>query len=84
MLDDNVYEYLILAPEYQAPNPFSASIKAAAQNLGIIFDQSPPFDAHIKSVTRCCFFHLSIAKLRTLISKGGDACPRLHLLVTLL
>uniref|UniRef100_A0A669ESL6 Reverse transcriptase domain-containing protein n=1 Tax=Oreochromis niloticus TaxID=8128 RepID=A0A669ESL6_ORENI len=74
-LNTDKTECLILAPENIKPQisqhlgAFSSSIKATARNLGIIFDQSLSFDAHIKSVTRSCFFHLrNIAKLRTIVS----------------
>lgn len=52
------------------------------RSLGVIFDSTLTFEAHIKNVTRVSFFHLcNIAWIRPLLSLS-DADKLIHAFVT--
>ena len=41
------------------------------RNLGVIFDQSLTFEAHVKQVSRTAFFHLgNVVKIRNILSQS--------------
>ena len=70
-------EVLIFGPENlqssirQNLGTLSSSSQLSLRNLGVIFDQSMSFEAHVKTLTRSCFFHLrNIAKLRSVVSRN--------------
>lgn len=65
-------EDLIVAPENVAPmirqsiGTLSSTAYSNLRNLGVIVEQSLPFNTHVKQLTRSCFFHLrNISELRS-------------------
>lgn len=74
-LNDDKTKVMIFAPDKcqvpikEKPGALSFSTCSNLRNLGVIFDQSMSFDAHIKALTKSSFFHLgNIAKLRSVVS----------------
>ena len=74
-LNEAKTEVLIVASDKITPKvadcmgSLKSNIRPNLRNLGVHFDKSMHLEAHIKSITRTCFFHLSnIAKLRSIVS----------------
>jgi len=76
-LNPNKTEVIIIAPDILVPEimqhlgPLSSSVCPIVRNLGVLFDHSLSFNAHIKSLVKSCFFHLcNISKLRAVVSQA--------------
>ena len=80
-LNSGKYELLVISSKYR-PRPSLDSISiseqvvnssVSARNLGLIVDDSLSLEEHVNSISKSCYYHRRIAKIRKYLSEDSTA-----------